>query len=187
MSRSLSTEMQAVTTDDVVRPFFLVDLYFPNDYLYLWTGHGNLLHSNRTYVGAGDLLSISDFQETTELAALGVTLTLNGVKTSLVQKARDTAYQGKTATIKLGAFDSTGDIINSPVTIFRGNMDVMTINEGAETSTITLTMENTILQLERTKERRYTNEDQQIDYPDDKGFDFVNALQEKEIVWGRSS
>ncbi len=184
MSRDLSAGMQNVTDDSVVRPFFLVDLYFDTN-LRFWTGLGSLTHGSKDYIGAGDLLNISTFDEDSELSAVGATLTLNGVKTTLVQKARDENYQGKVATIKLGAFDETGSIISDPVTVFSGFMDVMTINEGAETSTIELTLENKLLLLERANERRYTNEDQQIDYPGDKGFEFVNALQEKEIVWGR--
>lgn len=186
MSRDITTEMQAVATDDVVRPFFMVDLYFSDSTLRMWTGFSTLIHNGRNYIGAGDLLNIGNFEENTELSAVGATLELNGVKTSLVQKARDENYQGKVATIKLGAFDQTGSIIPNPVTVFSGFMDIMTINEGAETSKITLTLENKLLQLERSNERRYTHEDHQIDHPDEKGFEFVNALQDKEIVWGRA-
>ena len=36
-----------------------------------------------------------------------------------------------------------------------------------------------------TRVRRYTAEDQKIDYPNDKGLEFVAEMAEKEIVWGR--
>jgi hypothetical protein len=32
--------------------------------------------------------------------------------------------------------------------------------------------------------RRYTQEDQQRDYPGDLGFQFVNSIQESQIFWG---
>jgi hypothetical protein len=70
--------------------------------------------------------------------------------------------------------------------MFSGFMDVMTINEGADYSEIILTLENKLLQLERSRERRYTDADQKIDYPNDDGFEFVTTLQDKEIVWGRA-
>lgn len=185
MSRTLSTGMQSATTSDLVRPFFLVQLHFDTGTLYLWTGNGNLIHGGQTYVGAGDLLGISSFEEKSDLGAVGATITLNGVKTSLVQKARDEDYQGREVYIRLGAFDSSGNIIADPVTMFSGFMDTMTINEGAEYSDINLTLENKILQLDRTMERRYTDSDQKLDFPTDDGFEFVSTLQEKEIVWGR--
>ena len=64
-------------------------------------------------------------------------------------------------------------------------MDVMTINEGAEVSTINLSVENKLIRLETANERRYTNEDQKIEHPTDQGFRFVSDIQDKEITWGR--
>lgn len=186
MSRDLSAAMQTVTTDSVVRPFFLVTLNFDSGNIYLWSGSSDLVYSGTTYIGAGDLLKVSTFEEKSDLSAVGATITLNGLKTSLVQKARDEDYQGRTANIKLGAFDATGNVISSPVTMFSGFMDVMTINEGAEYSEITVTLENKLLQLERSRERRYTDADQKIDFPNDDGFEFVTTIQDKEIVWGRA-
>lgn len=39
--------------------------------------------------------------------------------------------------------------------------------------------------MKKTKVRRYTAEDQKIDHPTDKGFEFVTAIVEKQIMWGR--
>jgi len=187
MSRDLTSGMQSAATADLVRPFYLVDLNFTSGSIYLWSGHGDLIWNSNTYLGAGDLLSISSFEEKTDLGAVGASLTLTGVKTSLVQKARDEDYQGRSVVIRLGAFDATASIINDPVTIFSGFMDVMTISEGADYSTITVAIENKLLQLEKTKERRYTDGDQKLDFPNDYSFEFVAKIQEKEIVWGRKS
>ena len=77
-------------------------------------------------------------------------------------------------------------------------MDTMTISEGAETSSISINVENKLVAFERTKVRRYTAEDQKIDYPlklangndnpnYDAGFEFVTSIVEKEIIWGRPS
>ena len=38
--------------------------------------------------------------------------------------------------------------------------------------------------LKRSRERRYTHDDQQIDFPGDLGFEFVPKLQELNLVWG---
>ena len=187
MSRELSNAMQTVATDSVVRPFFLVSLDFISGSVDLWSGSNTLVHDSVSYIGAGDLLKVSSFEEKTDLTAVGATITLNGLKTSLVQKARDENYQGRPAVIKLGAFDSSGNIIADPVTMFSGFMDVMVINEGAEYSEITITVENKLVLLERSKERRYTDQDQRIDHPEDNTFEFVNAIQDYEIVWGKAT
>ena len=66
-------------------------------------------------------------------------------------------------------------------------MDTMVLNDGGETATIQVTVENRLIEFERTRIRRYTAEDQKIDYPNDKGLEFVAEMAEKEIVWGRAS
>jgi len=71
--------------------------------------------------------------------------------------------------------------------IFSGYMDEMNIEEAPETSTIELKVENKLIDLERARTRRYTNAYQKSVYPGDLGLDFVEDLQDKKVVWGRSS
>lgn len=187
MSRALSTEMQAVATAEVVRPIYLIDMEFDSGELNLWSGHSILTYNSKDYVGAGDLLSIGSVQENAELTANGITVQLAGIKQSLLTIARDEPYQGRPLTVSIGAFDESGDIISSPVVIFSGFMDTMTIADSGDTSTISLAVENKLIAFDRSAVRRYTNEDQKIDYPNDKGFEFVTKIQNLEIVWGRKS
>jgi hypothetical protein len=187
MSRTLSTAMQAVATAEVVRPIYLVDLEFASGSIYLWSGLGDLTFNSNTYLGAGDLLAVGAVQESTDLTAAGAQITLGGIKQSLLLLARDEPYQGRPLTIRLGAFDENGDLISSPVIMFSGFMDVMTIADSGDTSTITVTAENKLIAFQTTSVRRYTAEDQKIEHPADKGFEFVAKIQEKEIVWGRPS
>ena len=60
----------------------------------------------------------------------------------------------------------------------------MTISDGGDTATIKLTAESRLIDLDRSRERRFTSEDQKIEFPDDKGLEYVDDLQDKEIVWG---
>jgi hypothetical protein len=69
--------------------------------------------------------------------------------------------------------------------VFSGYMDQMNIQEGAETSTIEITLENKLIDLERPRVARYTSQSQQQRFAGDEGFNFVEGLQDKEIVWGR--
>tara|TARA_R110001632_G_scaffold57993_1_gene141556 strand:- start:5151 stop:5747 length:597 start_codon:yes stop_codon:yes gene_type:complete len=179
--------MQAVTTADIVRPIFLVRMIFDSSPLNIWSGVGDLSYSSVTYTGVGELLSISEIQETAELKASGINVSITGLKPSFIYTAKHTDYQGRLLEVMLGAFDSSGDLIVDPVVIFSGFMDTMIIYESGETSTISVSVENKLIAFERAKVRRYTAEDQKIDYPTDKGFEFVAATSQKEIVWGRPS
>ena len=74
----------------------------------------------------------------------------------------------------------------NPFTIFDGIMDKMDIQDSGETATITVHCESALIALQNAKERRYTSEDQKIDFPNDLGLDFVPSIQDLNIVWGRS-
>ena len=189
MARSLSTQMQAVATAGVVRPFLLIDLDFdaPTGTVRLWTGHGDITFNSNTYVGAGDVVSIDDFSESIDLEEAGITLNLTGLNPTVVAYARDEDYQGRTASVRFGALDGSGNIISDPVIVFQGFMDSMSITDAGESANISLAIESKMILLDRPKIRRYTPEDQKIDYPNDKGFDFVPGMQEAEITWGGKS
>ena len=66
-------------------------------------------------------------------------------------------------------------------------MDQMNIEEGPDSCTVQLTLENKLVDLERARVARFTSAYQKSIYPNDKGFDFVEDLQDKKLVWGRTS
>ena len=185
MSRSLTSGMQSAVTADLVRPILLVQCAFDSGNLNLWNGIGDLTVDSVDYVGAGTLLSVGEISETSELAANGLNVALSGVTEPLISKARDEDYQGRELKVLMGAMDDSNSVIADPVIIFSGFMDTMVINDGAETATIQVTVENRLIEFERNRVRRYTAEDQKIDYPNDKGLEFVAEIAEKEITWGR--
>ena len=187
MSRSLTSAMESAVTADLVRPITLVQCAFDSGNLNLWSGIGDLTVSGVDYVGAGTLLSIGEIAETSELSANGITVTLSGVSEPLISKARDEDYQGRELKVLLGAMDAANGVISNPIVVFSGFMDTMIIQDGESTATIQVTVENRLIEFERSRVRRYTAEDQKIDFPTDKGLEFVAEMEEKEIVWGRSS
>ena len=187
MSRVLSNAMKEMAAAKVVRPIFLVHMVFDSSELNIWSGVGDLSFDSVTYTGLGDLLSISEIKETSDISATGINVSLSGVKTSLIAIAKDQDYQGRELTVRLGAFNESGSLIADPVIIFSGFMDTMTIAEAGTYSSITIAVENKLVAFERAKVRRYTAEDQKIEYPADKGFEFVTSIVQKEIFWGRPS
>jgi hypothetical protein len=65
-------------------------------------------------------------------------------------------------------------------------MDQPTIDVDGTTATIAINCESRLLDMNVAVDRRYTNEDQQLDHPGDRGLEFVNSIQEVVIYWGRS-
>ena len=117
-----------------------------------------------------------------------MTLTLSGIPSALLSLALNTPYQGRECKLYLGFMTSWANPDTSPdiVEIFCGYMDQMTINEGAESSTITTSVESRLIDLERPRTRRYTSENQKQRHSGDKAFDFVESLQTIRLQWGGS-
>jgi hypothetical protein len=205
MSRDVLQSTKDRLEEDVIYPFFAVELLFDDSPLRLWNGVGTLVYEGDSYTGTGNLLNISDIEETSELSVEGATLTLSGIPSEVISLALSEPYQGRLCKIYFGTFavgalqKEDGDYIQQEngdrillqkedtnlTEIFAGYMDQMNIEESASSCVIQLKVENKLIDLERPRVRRYTASYQQSVYPNDKGFNFVNDLQDKEVLWGR--
>ncbi len=186
MSRGLPTAVANAVSADVVRPVLFVQCAFDSGHLKIWEDNESLTTKSITQIRTRTSQGVSGIKESTELQANGATVQLSGVTEPLLSKARDEDYQGRELKILLGTMNSSNSLISNPFVIFSGFMDTMTITDSGDTSTIKVTVENRLIEFERSRQRRYTSEDQKIDYPNDKGLEFVAEIAEKEIVWGRS-
>jgi len=61
----------------------------------------------------------------------------------------------------------------------------MVINEGPETSSIAISVESRLIDLERARIFRFNDQNQKSRYPNDRAFEFVEDLQDKQFNWGR--
>ena len=182
MSRDLTPTTITGINQPLVEPFFAVEMLFDgNNALRLWTGVGEKIVGGDTYIGSGNLLSVSDIEETSEMSVRGATLSLSGIPSEVISLALTEPYQGRVCNIYFG-LDSEG-VFNE---IFSGYMDQMNIEESADTATIEVTVENKLVDLERARVARYTSGYQKSIYPNDLGLDFVESLQDKQLPWGRN-
>lgn len=211
-TRQLTTNIREALDDAVVYPFYAVNLFFDEGTVRLWTGSGDLSIAGITYTGVGTLLGISSVEETADLSARGVELTLSGIPSSLLSLALSSTYQGRECDLLFGLFvtdellkeDSTflspnyllqedGSkiqlelVFGSLINVFTGYMDKMDITESGETSVISLKVENKLITLERPRDARYNSAFQKSIYSGDLGLDYVEDLQDKKIPWGRKS
>ena len=185
MSRDLTTALLNALDDEVVKPFFAVELLFDSAPIRLWTGLGDATIDSNTYIGTGNLLDISAVEETSEIAVRGATITLSGMDSAVISLALQSSYQGRVCNLYFGVVDGT--TYSGLTEVFSGYMDEMNIQEGPEFGTIELKVENKLIDLERSRVRRFSSGYQKSVYPGDRGLDFVEDLQDKEIVWGRGN
>lgn len=204
MSRDITSSVLSSLDDTVVFPFFVVELNFDSAPLRMWTGLNNLVFEGVTYYGAGNLIDISSVEETSDISARGATIQLSGLPSEVLSLALSTPYQGRVCKIYFGLFSKgniltessaqlvteSGEIIplelqeTGLTEIFSGFMDQMNIEESPNGTTVAVAVENKLIDLERSRVRRFTSAYQKSQYPDDKGLDFVEDLQTKETYWG---
>lgn len=187
MARTLTANMQTQVTADALTPCLLLKGAFDSGDLNLWTGIGSIVYNGDTYVGGGNCISITGVTETTNTQADSVNVTLNAIKSSNISLALNEEYQGRKASVWFACLDAVGALISSPFLLFKGRMDTMTIVDGGQRSTLGMVCENRLIDFRRAKLRFYSDQDQKALYPTDRGMEYVNQLQDKEIIWGRAN
>jgi hypothetical protein len=186
MSRGLASGNLTAVTGEVVTRTMAVALDFPSG-IARWNGSTlDLLIGGETFLGIGVLGSIGVIEEGAETRAYGLTVSISGVPRDAVALALTQEYQGRAATLWEVQLDGNGQPIGTPPIAFRGRMDQMTVTLG-DTATVTARLENRLADWDRPRVRRYTDEDQKRLFPTDKGFEFVTATVDKDIVWPASN
>ena len=180
MTRTTPSSLLTALSQPEVKPFYAVEMNFSSSPVRFWTGYGSRTIDSQTYTGTGNLLSITGLEEVNDLSAKNITLKLSGIPASLVSLALQEPYQRRSCTIYFGTTDTT-----VPIEVFSGLMDVMTIEDGGETSNISLTVESKLIRLEKSSNWRYTEGSHRSRYPNDKFFSYLSDLQDRDIVWGR--
>lgn len=184
MARGIDSSLDTALSADSIRLFFAMKAEFAGGTARFWSGVGDRTIESETYLGAGDIIAFAPITETPELEANGVNLTINGIDSSLIATALTDDYQGRNITLFIGALDESFSVIATYV-LFKGLMDTMTISDDGNFSNISLMCENILIGMNRAKHSRYTNQEQQSLFSGDKGFSFIDALQDKTIRWGR--
>lgn len=183
MSRNLTNLVIAEVEATQLEPFLMFKGDFVDGEIHIWSGYGDIDWNGQTWTGAGTLLSVSNVMEDNEISAKGITVTMNGIPQEIISLILADCRQGADGLIYLG-FLSSGLVVNNPILIFEGKLDVPVIDEGAETSSISITYESRLIDLLRTRESRFTDEDQKRAFAGDLGCEFVVSLQDKNIKWG---
>lgn len=170
-------------------PAILVGVFVALDFasgpVRVWSGLGDVQWDGATWRGVGDLMGISSVEESADVRSNVVTLTLAGVPNSVIDIAMSDAWKNRIARIWFAVFEPDGSLAAEPTLVLRGRMDQLTYSEG-ETANFALTVETRLADLERPRVRRYTTEDQQQEYPGDRGFDYVESIAAgAELAWGR--
>lgn len=205
--RNITADMIAEFSGQAVEPILMGECYFDTQVLRMWTGFGSLMWGEKEFFGGGNFIGISPIEETQEIQAKGIVVSLNGIPSNLISLALGERSRGRKFVLYLAVI-STGNyveledesgfvevedgdgyvllenqLLDSPLRLFSGLMDVIEFTDNGQTADLRLSVENSLIIGQRPKIARYTPEDQKKLYPLDQGYDFINQLQDKELVW----
>jgi hypothetical protein len=189
MPRNLSPAVVAAIEAPQKSLALFLELAFANETLWLWSGIGNMSNAGpawdpaatfpygQMFIGMGWMGRIESIPQTSELTAENITLQLSGIPSQLLGDVINSVRLNGSATVWLGFF-LNGQLLADPLQLWDGELDVPTVVDGAETCSVSITVENALLALNLASNRRFTTLDQQLDFPGDTGFDYVSAMQD---------
>jgi len=166
--------------------FFAVKAEFDTDDILVWSGTDDLVIGSDTYTGAGTLLSVSGSEDNTQLQSNGLVVAMSGMDSTVVNYALTENYQNRPITVLMGYVMGGTNEVAGTLTLFKGRMTSLIINDDPTGSTVTIDAENRLVDLDRPSNFRYTKESQNFLHSGDTSFDRVASLQDKQIVWGSS-
>ena len=183
MSRTLTPTVESALAAGHLPVIVLVEMDFPSGILRVNNSPVSFTWNSVDWLGVGRLGRIDAISEGADLQSRGLSFAISGIPSAHIAVALGQQYQGRDCKVWLAPLSAGHAVLADPLLVFHGRLDTMDVELG-DTATITVTAESRLADWDRPRVRRYNAEDQAIDYPADKGFEFVPQMAEKELRWG---
>lgn len=187
MTRGLTNAVQTAAAAATVYPILFAYFDMTGGALRVCTANQTVVFGGYNWTGIGDFGKVSPVKEGSTVSANGLSFGLAGIPSSLISEVLTLRSRGRTCTLWLGFYNSSGALQADPFQLWSGRMDQPVVSDSGSESTIEISAESRLIELQRAREQRYTDENQQSLYPGDLGCEFIAALQDKEIIWGKAS
>ena len=184
----------AVTTDIAnekhVRLVSFAKLELDSGTLYMHDSIGTFTWSDpddgsKAWSAIGDFGGISTVEESKQISAYEITISLSGIDASFLDEVLNQSYQGRSITIYLGALDlDDNTLLATPSEVWEGVMDVSRIAFGSgEGNTIEVVCESEFARLDDINGRTFSDSDLQAEYPGDTFLQYLHVMKDATIVW----
>lgn len=178
----LSATNQAEVEKATLSETLMVKLEFSTP-VYVHSGTGVITYDSNDYLGIGHYGEISNVTETEALRPSSLRLQLTGVESSLLSEALDSGNFGDPVTIFCGYRTDDGALIDTPWIEWKGFFEYASISEGKE-NVISVVVQHDLGVLPEKNGARFSDEDQQVRFPGDLGFQFVADMANVKLNWG---
>jgi hypothetical protein len=181
--RNLSPEViSAIQSRSVsMRYFFKGDFTFGS--FRLWTGNGDKTFLSESYFGDGSLLAVSNLREVLGAQAYGISVTIAGISFDKLSIVLNETASNQSGIVYLVWVDSNENIIGY-YQAFKGDLDDIKVKESPTNATLIISYESKLIKVKKKRELRWSNSFQQLKYPGDKGFQYLEQIKNKRIYWG---
>src|SRR6185312_4802996 len=111
MPRPFSAAMTAQITGAYLRPAFFAQIHFLSGDGLVWSGTGTIHWNGHDFLGIGTLGHISTVEESSDIKANNLVLTLSGIPSDSLAQALNETRQGNPVTLWFGCVGDGGDVI----------------------------------------------------------------------------
>lgn len=186
MSRGSTAQFQNEVVKSQNMPVHFVSVHLDDYTLYMNDSYKPIIFNGHDYLALGNLMAFSDIEESAELIVSSMTLSLSGVNQQMISVVLNEEYIDRQVKVYTGFLDvATHVLLDTPVLIFEGKIDTPSISEDPDAgySIVSISVTNAWIDFTRSTGRHANNEEQQILFPGDLGFEFA-AQNTSELVWG---
>ncbi len=179
--RSLAAANLTETQAANLTPLVFGSFAFDEGTEYFHTGIGSIVTLGQTWNGVGDFGGIAPIEEADTLSPFAVRCTLSGLNATILTRAQNSDIYGRAMIMRIG-FLVDGTLVANPDIIWSGTMDTLDVKRG-EVNDVAVAGESDLKFFEKANNKRFNDEDQQLEFTGDIGFEYLDQMQEAEIVW----
>ena len=126
--------LENVVNSNVINHVILANLYYDSGVVSMCNALNDIDYDNKTYMATGNLSSISSINESDELNANGIDISLSGIDPNSISRTLTEPHRERIVEILLGIRDENQNWILDPFVVFKGRMDKPIINTSNEES-----------------------------------------------------
>lgn len=185
-----SATIKAQLAGERVRVDALVEFSFVSQTIRLWNGSGTLPTADgKSWEGIAGIGRIDGLEQSVDGTAPEQTFTLSGVDARFAALAKGSAdeYYRRPVAVYLQFFDDDWQTLDNPFAISLRHMERLkatrTQSDEGFVYTVSITAETPFTTRRRPPFSYYTDRDQQLRFPGDRGCEEVAGIDGKKIIW----
>lgn len=180
-NRGIPSGMATQLLDPHISAFDLIEFQFTSGTQYVTTAGHAVDWNGHTWSSLLGVATVSQVVETDEIIA-GITITLSHAKLTNVALAMTEDVQGRPIILRF-AIVKPDKTLYVDSNVWQGKMDTLNITDKGINGEVVLSAESDMIDMQRPRSVRMSNEEQQRRNPGDKFFEFAATMANTSIVW----